>query len=361
MTEPTFEDRVETDRYDFHAIEDRWLPVWRESQPFRSGNADDARPTKYVLDMFPYPSGDLHMGHAEAYALGDVIARYWVQRGFNVMHPIGWDSFGLPAENAAINRGLDPRGWTEDNIAQQRSSMERYACSFDWDRVLATHRPDYYRWNQWLFTRLHEKGLAYRKHSNVNWCPKDQTVLANEQVVGGLCERCDTPVTKKKLNQWYFKITDYADRLLDDLAGLEGSWPSKVIAMQRNWIGRSTGADVKFVIEGRDEPIDIYTTRPDTLHGATFMVVAADSDLAAEPGSGGRCRRCRRVLGVRGAGEGRQRDRPPLDRASQDGRVPAPLRHQPRQRRAPADLGIGLCAGGLRPRRHHGRPGARPA
>lgn len=269
-------------RYDFRAIEERWLPVWRETQPFRSGDAADERPTKYVLDMFPYPSGDLHMGHAEAYALGDVIARYWVQRGFNVLHPIGWDSFGLPAENAAINRGLDPRGWTEDNIAQQRSSMERYACSFDWDRVLATHRPEYYHWNQWLFTRFHEKGLAYRKHSAVNWCPKDQTVLANEQVVAGLCERCDTPVTKKKLNQWYFKITEYADRLLDDLDTLEGKWPSKVIAMQKNWIGRSAGADVKFQIEGHDEPIDIYTTRPDTLFGATFMVVAADSDLAAE-------------------------------------------------------------------------------
>ena len=280
-TLPT-EDRSEIDRYDFRAIEERWLPVWRETQPFKSGREDDARPTKYVLDMFPYPSGDLHMGHAEAYALGDVIARYWTQRGYNVLHPIGWDSFGLPAENAAIKRGIDPAGWTEDNIAQQRHSMERYACSFDWDRVLATHRPDYYRWNQWLFTRLFEQGLAYRKPSLVNWCPKDQTVLANEQVVGGLCERCDTPVTKKKLTQWYFKVTDYADRLLDDLDGLQSTWPSKVIAMQKNWIGRSRGADVKFRIEGRDEPVDIYTTRPDTLYGATFFVVAADSDLAAE-------------------------------------------------------------------------------
>lgn len=269
-------------RYDFKSIEARWLPEWRRTQPFRAGKADDPRPPKYVLDMFPYPSGDLHMGHAEAYALGDVIARYWMQRGYQVMHPIGWDSFGLPAENAAITRGLDPRGWTEDNIAQQRASMERYACSFDWDRVLATHRPDYYRWNQWIFTRMHERGLAYRKPSLVNWCPTDQTVLANEQVVAGRCERCDTLVTKKNLTQWYFKITDYADRLLDDLDGLEQSWPSKVIAMQRNWIGRSHGADVKFVIEGHPEPIDIYTTRPDTLYGATFMVVAADSDLAAE-------------------------------------------------------------------------------
>ena len=269
-------------RYDFAAIEAKWLPVWRETQPFRSGNADDTRPTKYVLDMFPYPSGDLHMGHAEAYALGDVIARYWVQRGFNVLHPIGWDSFGLPAENAAIKNDLDPAAWTEENIAQQRSSMERYACSFDWDRVLATHRPDYFRWNQWIFSRLHEKGLAYRKPSNVNWCPQDQTVLANEQVVDGKCERCDSEVTKKKLTQWYFRITEYADRLLDDLDALEDRWPSKVVAMQRNWIGRSTGADVQFQIEGRGEPITIYTTRPDTLYGATFFVVAADSDLALE-------------------------------------------------------------------------------
>ncbi|WNM28345.1 leucine--tRNA ligase [Demequina capsici] len=283
MTTPVENDE---NRYDFRALEERWQPVWEERQPFRSGREGDERPTKYVLDMFPYPSGDLHMGHAEAYALGDVIARHWVQKGFNVLHPIGWDSFGLPAENAAIKRGIDPYGWTEDNIAQQKASMKRYACSFDWDRVLMTHRPDYYRWNQWLFTRLFERGLAYRKPSLVNWCPKDQTVLANEQVVGGLCERCDTPVTKKKLTQWYFKVTDYADELLDDLETLRDTWPSKVIAMQRNWIGRSYGADVRFRIEGRDEPIDIYTTRPDTLYGATFMVVAADSDLAAELANG---------------------------------------------------------------------------
>ena len=236
--------------------------------------------------MFPYPSGDLHMGHAEAYALGDVIARYWIQKGFNVMHPIGWDAFGLPAENAAIKRNEDPRIWTYENIATQKASMRRYACSFDWDRVFNTCDPEYYKWNQWLFTKLHERGLAYRKDSAVNWCPGCQTVLANEQVVAGLCERCDTAVTKKKLNQWYFKITDYADRLLDDMSELEGKWPEKVLMMQRNWIGRSQGANVQFVIEGRTEPVTIYTTRPDTLYGATFMVVAADSALAAELASG---------------------------------------------------------------------------
>jgi len=280
------EDRIERDAYDVEAIQSRWLPVWDELAPFRSGKADDPRPTKYVLDMFPYPSGDLHMGHAEAYALGDVIARYWVQKGFNVMHPIGWDAFGLPAENAAIRNGEDPRAWTYANIEQQKASMRRYACSFDWDRVLNTCDPEYYHWNQWFFLQMYERGLAYRKASNVNWCPNCQTVLANEQVVAGECERCDTPVTKKKLTQWYFKITDYADRLLDDMEQLEGAWPEKVLLMQRNWIGRSTGAEVQFVIEGRDEPVTVYTTRPDTLYGATFFVVAADSDLAAELAAG---------------------------------------------------------------------------
>lgn len=281
MTEQNAPETAEND-YDVAAIQEKWLPVWDELRPFASGKPGDPRPKKYVLDMFPYPSGDLHMGHAEAYALGDVISRYWVQKGFNVMHPIGWDSFGLPAENAAIKRGLDPKGWTYDNIAQQKSSMRRYACSFDWDRVLVTSDPIYYRWNQWLFLEFYNKGLAYRKNSNVNWCPSCQTVLANEQVVQGLCERCDSVVTKKALTQWYFKVTDYADRLLDDLDTLEGNWPSKVLSMQRNWIGRSHGADVQFEIEGRREPVTVFTTRPDTLFGATFMVVAADSALAAE-------------------------------------------------------------------------------
>jgi leucyl-tRNA synthetase len=268
--------------YDFKAVQDKWLPIWDKLEPFKSGKAGDARPKKYVLDMFPYPSGDLHMGHAEAYALGDVIARYWIQKGFNVMHPIGWDAFGLPAENAAIKRDADPRAWTYENIAVQKASMRRYACSFDWDRTLHTCDPEYYKWNQWLFLKMFEKGLAYRKDSAVNWCPDCQTVLANEQVVAGLCERCDSAVTKKKLNQWYLKITDYADRLLDDMDQLEGAWPEKVLLMQRNWIGRSTGAQVDFAVEDFDQKITVYTTRPDTLYGATFMVVAADSELAAK-------------------------------------------------------------------------------
>jgi len=272
--------------YDIHGVQEKWLPIWDELAPFRSGRKDDPRPKKYVLDMFPYPSGDLHMGHAEAYALGDVIARYWVQRGFNVMHPIGWDAFGLPAENAAIKRNEDPSVWTYENINTQRASMRRYACSFDWDRVLYTCDPEYYKWNQWIFLKLFEKGLAYRKNSAVNWCPDCQTVLANEQVVAGLCERCDSSVTKKKLNQWYFKITAYTERLLEDMKQLEGKWPDKVLTMQRNWIGKSTGAEIKFQIEDRAEPVVVYTTRPDTLYGATFMVVAVDSELARELATG---------------------------------------------------------------------------
>ncbi|MSX85494.1 MAG: leucine--tRNA ligase, partial [Actinobacteria bacterium] len=274
--------------YDVHFVQDKWLPIWDEIAPFRSGKVGDSRPKKYVLDMFPYPSGDLHMGHAEAYALGDVIARYWVQKGFNVMHPIGWDAFGLPAENAAIKRNSDPGSWTYENIATQKASMRRYACSFDWDRVLHTCDPEYYRWNQWIFLKMYERGLAYRKDSAVNWCPDCQTVLANEQVIAGLCERCDNAVTKKKLNQWYFKITDYAERLLDDMKELEGKWPEKVLTMQRNWIGKSVGAEVTFEIEDRAKPITIYTTRPDTLYGATFMVVAVDSELARELAIGGK-------------------------------------------------------------------------
>jgi leucyl-tRNA synthetase len=226
------------------------------------------------------------MGHAEAYAIGDVIARYWVLKGFNVLHPIGWDAFGLPAENAAIKNNVDPGTWTYANIEQQKVSMRNYACSFDWDRVLYTCDPTYYRWNQWFFLEMFKRGLAYRKYSAVNWCTQCQTVLANEQVVGGLCERCDSQVTKKKLAQWYLRITDYADRLLEDMNQLEGQWPEKVLLMQRNWIGRSQGAHVQFVIEGRDEPVSVYTTRPDTLFGATFFVVAADSDLAAELAAG---------------------------------------------------------------------------
>lgn len=275
-----------TEGYDAYSIQQKWQARWAEADPFCAGGADDTRPRKYVLGMFPYPSGDLHMGHAESYAYVDIVARFWRHRGYNVLNPIGWDSFGLPAENAAIQRGADPREWTYANIEQHKKSFREYGSSYDWSRILHTSDPEYYHWNQWLFQRLYERGLAYRKESPVNWCPNDQTVLANEQVVDGHCERCGAEVIKKKLTQWYFKITEYADRLLDDLNQLEGFWPQKVIRMQRNWIGRSVGADIDFEIEGRAEKVTVFSTRPDTLHGATFMVVAPDSDLAAELAAG---------------------------------------------------------------------------
>ncbi len=267
--------------YDAAAAQEKWLRFWAEDGTFRPLD-DGSRERRYMLDMFPYPSGDLHMGHAEAFVMGDVVARYWRLRGYDVMHPIGWDSFGLPAENAAIARNAHPADWTYANIDTQANSFARYGLSFDWTRRLHTSDPEYYRWTQWLFLRFHERGLAYRKDSFVNWCPNDQTVLANEQVVQGLCERCSAVVTKRKLTQWYFKITDYAQRLLDDMELIEGKWPDRVLAMQRNWIGRSEGAWVDFVIEGRPEPVRVFTTRPDTLYGATFFVVAPEAALAAE-------------------------------------------------------------------------------
>src|ERR1700760_3244194 len=273
----------EAKAYDPRDIQEKWQERWAAVDPFRASDArDDPRERFYLVDMFPYPSGGLHMGHAEAYAIGDAIARYWFLRGKNVLHPIGWDAFGLPAENAAIRNNTPPADWTYKNIETQAASFRRYAASFDWSRRLATCEPEYYRWNQWLFLRFYDRGLAYRKGGYVNWCPKDQTVLANEQVVNGRCERCGTEVVRRVLTQWYFKITEYADRLLEDAKALEGNWPERVLTMQRNWIGRSTGAEVDFVVEGRTEPITVYTTRPDTLYGATFMVVAADSALASE-------------------------------------------------------------------------------
>jgi leucyl-tRNA synthetase len=271
------------DRYDPRAIQEKWQQRWAATDLFRaSDDPDDPRPRTYVLDMFPYPSGDLHMGHAEAYALGDAMARYYALRGHNVLHPIGWDAFGLPAENAAIRNNTHPADWTYKNIEVQAASFRQYGVSFDWSRRLQTCDPEYYRWTQWLFLRFYERGLAYRADGYVNWCPVDQTVLANEQVINGKCERCGSEVIRRALTQWYFKITEYADRLLADMAPLEGKWPERVLLMQRNWIGRSEGAEVSFPIEGRAEPVTVFTTRPDTLYGATFFVVAADSSLASE-------------------------------------------------------------------------------
>src|SRR3954451_6048136 len=270
--------------YDIAAVEEKWYQVWEDLQPFRADDdvvRDGTREKRYALTMFPYPSGDLHMGHAEVFALHDVIARYWWQRGYEVLNPMGFDSFGLNAENAAIRDNEHPATFTDANIAISTLSCQRFGVSFDWSRTFNTSDPEYYRWTQWLFLRFYERGLAYRKNSPVNWCPHDQTVLANEQVIDGRCERCGHEVTKRELTQWYFKITDYAQELLDDLEVLAPTWPERVITAQRNWIGRSEGAHVTFPVEGHDD-ISVYTTRPDTLFGATFMVVAADAPLAGE-------------------------------------------------------------------------------
>jgi leucyl-tRNA synthetase len=275
-------------RYDAVAAQERWQKYWEENNTFEALD-DGSKKRSYVLSMFPYPSGDLHMGHAENYALTDVIARYHRFLGYDVMNPMGWDSFGLPAENAAIRRNEHPATYTYANIETQAKSFKRYGLALDWSRRLHTSDPDYYRWTQWLFLKFRERGLAYRKASWVNWCPKDQTVLANEQVISGECERCGTQVTKRQLTQWFFKVTEYAERLLDDMAQLENGWPARILTMQRNWIGRSEGAYVDFTIEGPstssgDEPrkVTVFTTRPDTLFGATFFVVAPEGDLASE-------------------------------------------------------------------------------
>jgi leucyl-tRNA synthetase len=268
------------ERYDFRAIEEKWQKYWEENDVFHT-EEDSAKEKYYVLEMFPYPSGKLHMGHVRNYSIGDVTARYMRMKGFNVLHPMGWDSFGLPAENAAIKNGIRPDIWTHDNIAEMKNQLKSLGLSYDWDREVATCKEDYYKWTQWLFIQFFNKGLAYKKKNPVNWCPSCQTVLANEQVVDGVCERCKSPVGKKELSQWYFKITDYADRLLEDLDKLPG-WPDKVKLMQKNWIGKSVGAEVDFPIEGHDEKMKIFTTRPDTLYGVTFMVLAPEHPLVKE-------------------------------------------------------------------------------
>jgi leucyl-tRNA synthetase len=266
-------------RYDASEIEPRWQHVWEDEGLYAaSDDPVDPRPRFYALDMFPYPSGDLHMGHAEAFSGGDVVARFKAQTGHNVMHPIGWDAFGLNAENAAIKRGIHPKEWTYANIEQQAASFKRMGMSFDWSRVVRTCDPEFYRWTQWLFLKLFERGLAYRKNAPVNWCPKDQTVLANEQVIQGRCERCGTLVERRDLTQWFFRITEYAQRLLDDIDTLD-EWPERVLTMQRNWIGRSEGAEVTFTIEETGDEVPIFTTRPDTLWGATFFVFAVEHPL----------------------------------------------------------------------------------
>ena len=267
--------------YDFKKIEDKWQKIWTENDQYKTDTTDSSKPNYYTLEMFPYPSGNIHMGHVRNYSIGDVVARFKKMEGYNVLHPMGWDSFGLPAENAAIKHGVHPHKWTMANIEDMKAQLKLLGLSYDWEREVATSTPEYYRFTQEIFLKFLEAGLAYKKKSFVNWCPSCETVLANEQVVGGQCERCDAIVVKKDLEQWYFKTTAFAEELLNDLDTLDG-WPEKVKTMQRNWIGKSNGAELRFDIEGTDKSMTVYTTRPDTTYGVTFMVLAPESELVQE-------------------------------------------------------------------------------
>lgn len=268
------------ERYDPQKVELKWQKYWAERNIFKT-EPDTSKKKFYCLEMFPYPSGKIHMGHVRNYAIGDVIARYKRMRGFNVIHPMGWDAFGMPAENAAIKEGIHPAKWTYENIAYMKKQLDRMGLSYDWDREVTTCSPDYYKWNQWFFLKMYEKGLAYRKSSFVNWCPSCMTVLANEQVIDNGCWRCDTAVIKKELEQWFFRITHYAEDLLNACDELKG-WPEKVVLMQKNWIGKSEGLEADFKVYGMDEKIRIFTTRADTLFGATFVCLAPTHPLSEE-------------------------------------------------------------------------------
>lgn len=261
--------------YNFSSIEKKWQKIWDETEAFKT--VENEKPKYYVLEMFPYPSGKIHMGHVRNYSIGDVVARFLKMNGYNVLHPMGWDAFGLPAENAAIKHGFHPYKWTMENMDEMRTQLKLLGLSYDWDREIGTCHPDYYKWTQHIFLKFFEKGLAYKKKYPVNWCPSCETVLANEQVVGGECERCSSVVVKRDLEQWYLKITDYAEELLADLDKLDG-WPDKVKTMQKNWIGKSIGAEADFPIEGFDKSMKIFTTRPDTIYGVTCMVLAPEHE-----------------------------------------------------------------------------------
>ncbi len=266
--------------YDFSAIEAKWQQEWERSKIYQTDENSD-KPKYYCLEMFPYPSGNLHMGHVRNYSIGDVIARFKTMQGYNVLHPMGWDSFGLPAENAAIKHGVLPSKWTKENIANMERQCKSLGLSFDWQREVTTCLPDYYQWTQWIFLQFYKNGLAYKKDATVNWCPGCQTVLANEQVVDGACERCDNVVEKKALEQWFFKTTDYAERLLEDLQQLDG-WPNKVKTMQENWIGRSEGALLTFTIKENQAPVQVFTTRADTVFGVSYLVLAPEHPLVQQ-------------------------------------------------------------------------------
>jgi len=269
------------EKYFPEAIEKKWQQRWTESHAFEA-RADDPRPKFYALEMLPYPSGFLHMGHVRNYSIGDALAWFKRLQGFNVLHPIGWDSFGQPAEQAAIKRGVNPRDWTEENIAHMRGQLQRLGTSYDWSREIAAHRPDYYKWDQWFFLRMYERGLAYKKLSPVNWCPKEGTVLSNEQSSGGVCWRCGTAVEKRDLEQWFLRITDYAEQLVDHIKQIESSWPEKVLKRQSDWVGRSKGAFVDFAVKGGKQKIRVFTTRIDTIYGATAVVLSPEHPLLQE-------------------------------------------------------------------------------
>ncbi len=268
------------EKYEFKTIEEKWRRRWAEADIYRCSE-EEGVPEKYVLVMFPYPSGPAHIGHVANYNLGDVLSRYLKRKGVNVLHPMGWDGFGLPAENAAIREGIHPAKYTNENITLLKNSLQRLGYSYDWNRELATCDPEYYRWTQWFFVKFFEKDLAYKAMAWANWCPSCRTVLANEQVVDGHCERCDTLVVQKALQQWFLRITQYAERLLADMQQLSG-WPESVLTMQRNWIGRSEGCEVIFHLAASDREMPIFTTRPDTLWGVTFFLLAPEHPLVDE-------------------------------------------------------------------------------
>jgi leucyl-tRNA synthetase len=293
--------------YLFDDIETRWQERWAEGRTFEV-TEDPARPKFYCLEMLPYPSGDIHVGHVRNYCITDVIARYKRMRGFNVLHPIGWDALGLPAENAAIKRGVHPEKWTRDNIAGMKRQLQRLGFSYPWSREIATCDPEYYRWNQWFFLRMLERGTAYRKKAPVNWCPSCQTVLANEQAEGGECWRCHSKVEEREMDQWFLRITAYQDELVDDMAQLT-QWPERVLNQQRNWVGRSHGAEVDFPVEG-GEPLRIFTTRVDTIYGATFMVIAPEHPRVTSSCAGRKTRRRRARPSSASAGRTGGRARP---------------------------------------------------
>ena len=267
------------EKYFPEKIEEKWQRRWEETRAFEADMNSARERHFYCLEMLPYPSGFLHMGHVRNYSIGDALSWFKRLQGFNVLHPMGWDSFGQPAEQAAIKRGVMPREWTEKNIEHMRGQFKRMGFSFDWRREIAAHRPDYYKWDQWFFLKMLEKGLAYKKVSPVNWCPKEETVLSNEQSSGGVCWRCGASVEKRDIEQWFFRITQYAEQLLEDMREIEQGWPERVLTMQRNWIGKSTGAYIVFQIKDADERVRVFTTRIDTIYGANAVVVAPDHPL----------------------------------------------------------------------------------